>query len=75
MMNRTEHVEWCKQPAREYLDRNEVANAAASMTSDVNMRPDCAVANHLAMLETMAAMNNDLSGSAPLYRRFSVSPL
>ena len=31
---RDEHLEWCKERAREYLDAGELSNAVASMGSD-----------------------------------------
>ena len=40
MRTREEHLEWCKQRAREYLDRGELANAVASMGSDMDKHPE-----------------------------------
>ena len=34
-MNREEHVEWSKKRALKYVDRNELTDAYASMTSDL----------------------------------------
>ncbi len=34
-MDRTEHLEWCKERAREYLDNGDVQNAITSMLSDM----------------------------------------
>lgn len=34
-MTRQEHIAWCKQRALEYLERGELANAFASMLSDL----------------------------------------
>ena len=39
MRTRAEHLEWCKQRAREYLDRGDLANAVASMGSDLDKHP------------------------------------
>ncbi len=35
-MNRHEHVEWCKDRALEYVERNDLTNAFASIASDLN---------------------------------------
>jgi hypothetical protein len=37
---RAEHLAWCKQRALEYADRGDMANAIASMTSDLGKHPD-----------------------------------
>jgi hypothetical protein len=34
-MNRTEHIEWCKERALEYIDRDDPRNAMASLISDM----------------------------------------
>lgn len=39
-MTRQEHVEWCKNRAKEYLERGEARNALASMFSDLNKHPE-----------------------------------
>ncbi|MEE9571527.1 MAG: hypothetical protein V3W20_00595 [Candidatus Neomarinimicrobiota bacterium] len=39
-MNRSEHVEWCKKRALEYLDNGDLANAYASMVSDLRKHPE-----------------------------------
>lgn len=44
MMTREEHLEWCKQRAREYLDRGELAEAVASMGSDMDKHPETRMA-------------------------------
>jgi hypothetical protein len=35
-----QHLEWCKQRARVYLDVGDLANAVASMASDVMKHPE-----------------------------------
>jgi hypothetical protein len=40
MRTREEHLEWCKQRAREYLDAGDLANAVASMGSDIDKHPE-----------------------------------
>ena len=44
MRTREEHLEWCKQRAREYLDRGELADAVASMGSDMDKHPETRMA-------------------------------
>ncbi len=39
-MGRTEHVEWCKQRAIEYVDSGDLNEAMASMCSDLGKHPD-----------------------------------
>ena len=39
-MNRLEHLEWCKQRAREYLDRGDAMNAVTSMLSDLSQHSE-----------------------------------
>ena len=39
-MNRTEHVEWCKKRALEYLDKGDLKNAFISMMSDIKKHPE-----------------------------------
>jgi hypothetical protein len=44
MRTREEHLEWCKQRAREYVDRGELADAVASMGSDMDKHPETRMA-------------------------------
>jgi hypothetical protein len=44
MRTREEHLEWCKERAREYLDRGDLANAVASMGSDMDKHPETRMA-------------------------------
>ncbi len=37
---RAEHLAWCKERALEYADRGDVANAIASMGSDLRKHPE-----------------------------------
>jgi len=39
-MNRTEHLQWAKDRALVYADRGDVANAVASMCSDLRKHPE-----------------------------------
>lgn len=40
MLTREEHLSWCKERAREYLDRGDPVNAVASMARDVTKHPE-----------------------------------
>lgn len=40
MTTRNEHLAWCKQRAREYLDHSDAQNALASMLSDLGKHPE-----------------------------------
>jgi hypothetical protein len=42
MTTRAEHLEWCKQRAREYCDRGDAQNALTSMFSDLDKHPETA---------------------------------
>jgi hypothetical protein len=42
MQTRAEHLEWCKQRAREYCDRGDSMNALTSMFSDLDKHPETA---------------------------------
>lgn len=42
MQTRSEHLEWCKQRAREYCDRGDAMNALTSMLSDLEKHPETA---------------------------------
>ena len=67
-MNRAEHMTWCKKRAREYIDRNDLPQAIASMMSDLTKHPETAQSAQgpLGMLGIMAAA----SGNAADVRRF-----
>lgn len=67
MRTRDEHLEWCKERARKYLDRGEIANAIASMLSDLKQHPDfVGIADKIGPLGLLNAIQNDLDGA----RRF-----
>jgi hypothetical protein len=40
MRTRDEHLEWCKERARVYLDRGELLDAVTSMGSDLDQHPE-----------------------------------
>ena len=39
-MTRSEHLEWCKKRAREYVARGELLDAVTSMMSDLSKHPE-----------------------------------
>lgn len=60
-MTREQHLAWCKKRAHEYLDKGDVANAVASMMSDLEKHPETSVKSPvLGMLGIMAAAKNDV---------------
>lgn len=67
-MNRSEHLEWCKKRALEYVDAGDVTNAYASMGSDLNKHPE--TEGHPAIqLGMMLMMAGHLSSAAEM-RKF-----
>ena len=40
MSTRAEHLEWCKQRAREYIAAGDYLQAATSMLSDLSKHPE-----------------------------------
>ncbi|MCH7570482.1 MAG: hypothetical protein IH919_07945 [Deltaproteobacteria bacterium] len=59
-MTREEHLEWCKECAREYLDQGDVVNAIASMLSDLSKHEETrAIGEKLGQLGMLYAMNRD----------------
>lgn len=70
-MTRSEHVEWCKQRAREYLDKGDIANGVTSMLSDMQKHPDCGVNPMLAMLGMMTITQHDLPGAKRFVEGFN----
>jgi hypothetical protein len=61
-MTRSEHIEWCKKRALQYLDNGDINNAWASMVSDLGKHPETEkhAAIHLGM---MMLMGGHLSSS------------
>jgi uncharacterized membrane-anchored protein len=59
MRTRDEHLEWCKQRAREYLDAGDLANAVTSMGSDLDKHPELGCNPFLLMTGALDAQNGD----------------
>jgi len=67
-MNRAEHLAWAKDRALEYADRGDLAQAMASLGSDLNKHPD--TENHSGMeLMMMLAIGGHLNAPGEL-RKF-----
>jgi hypothetical protein len=64
MRTRDEHLEWCKQRAREYLDRGELADAVASMGSDMDKHPETKMADEKIGMLMYVAMIRITEGDA-----------
>jgi hypothetical protein len=61
MRSREQHLEWCKQRAREYLKTGDIHNAISSMLSDLSKHPETKLSNpFLPMVGMLAARDNDL---------------
>lgn len=67
MRTRAEHLEWCKQRAREYVERGQFADAVASMMSDMDKHPETKLDNPFLMMMGIQAVT---SGGATDVRRF-----
>ena len=46
-MNRSEHLQWCKDRANEYVENNDMQQAFASFQSDMSKHPE--TENHSAL--------------------------
>lgn len=63
MTSREEHLKWCKERAREYLDRGDVVNAFASMSSDLGKHEETrSPGAALTGLGLLCVHNRDLEG-------------
>ena len=61
-MDRSEHLEWCKKRANEYINDGDITGAYASMSSDLQKHPE--TANHPAVgLGVALMMGGHLSTS------------
>jgi len=62
MENRTEHLQWCKDRALDYVKQNDMKQAFASFQSDMTKHPE--TANHLALqMGTMLLLGGQLSSA------------
>lgn len=58
-MTRSEHIRWCKQHAREYVNEGDLSQAVASMISDLGKHPETAGLLYLAAKGLNAAARGD----------------
>ena len=62
MENRTEHLQWCKDRALQYVKQNDLKQAYASFQSDMTKHPE--TANHLALeMGTIMLVSGNLSSA------------
>jgi hypothetical protein len=54
-VDRAEHMQWAKDRALEYADRGDVANAVASMGSDLRKHPETRDHDGMMLMMMMAA--------------------
>ena len=73
MMTRKEHLERCKERAREYLKRGDISNGVTSMLSDLSKHPETESASKgvLAMWGMNAIMNGDLDAATRFVEGFN----
>jgi len=61
-MNRSEHIEWSKERAKEILDKGDYVGAIASMISDMNKHDETeSVMEIMSPIGMMEAMNGDIN--------------
>ena len=64
-MTRSEHLDWCKERALEYVDAGDLGQAYASMVSDLGKHPE--TQDHPAiMLGMMLMMSGQLSNPSEM---------
>jgi len=63
-VTRESHLKWCKDRALEYVNQGDLANAIASMTSDMGKNPGTSMGLNggLALVAMMYVQNNDVEG-------------
>lgn len=67
-MNRSEHMEWCKKRALEYVDAGNGREACMSMLSDLGKHPETASSQNMGGMLMLTVNMNDLND----VRRFIV---
>ncbi len=71
MKTRAEHIEWCKQRAREYLDRDDAEQAILSMASDLGKHPETKNMEFVAGLMVMAGMKGTIAAARKFVEGFN----
>lgn len=67
-MNRTEHLQWCKNRAYEYLDVEDYTNACASFQSDMSKHTE--TATHAALSLMLQMQKGGMLSTIPEIRYF-----
>ena len=67
-MTRSEHLQWCKDRALEYVDNNDMQQAFASMGSDLNKHPE--TTGHAGIQLGMGMLMAERLDSAEEMRKF-----
>ena len=67
-MTRSEHLQWCKDRAMEYVDRGDVTNAYSSMCSDLDKHVE--TKNHPAISLGMGLMVGGMLSTVEEMRKF-----
>lgn len=73
-MTRAEHLAWCKERALGYVEKGDLTNALASMSSDIRKHPETdtrAAAVLLSMEGVRCVMNSDAAGMRRLIEGFN----
>lgn len=68
MMDRAEHLQWCKDRALAYVERGDLVNAVASMMSDLDKHEETKAGGVLLQLGLMAAMQAQRGDRAGVVR-------
>jgi hypothetical protein len=68
MQIREEHMKWCKQRALEYVDRGDLSQALASMTSDLGKHPE--TENHAGIQLAVRLLMSGLLTTEEDFRKF-----
>ena len=71
--NREDHIEWCKQRAREYLERGELVDAVGSMLSDMTKHTETntELLPMMGLVGMQAAGNGDHNGVSRFIEGFN----
>jgi hypothetical protein len=67
-MNRTEHLEWSKKRALEYLDEGDISKCFASLVSDLGKHDE--LKNHMGISIGMGMLRNGTLTECAQMRRF-----
>ncbi len=59
MMDRNEHLQWCKDRALEYLDNGDITNAFTSFASDMGKHPNTDIGAALMQLGMMYLLSGN----------------